>query len=54
MNWLTPGRDDAMSWDNYHRMDSIYAYIDRFSFTFYGHMSAITCDLFQNVLPISR
>ena len=29
MNWLTPGRDDAMSWDNYHRMDSIYAYIDR-------------------------
>ena len=33
INWLMPGRDDAMSWNNYHRLDSIYSYMDRSAIT---------------------
>lgn len=34
INWLMPGRDDAMSWNNYHRLDSIYSYMDSMSSRF--------------------
>ena len=30
INWLMPASSDSMSWNSYHRLDSIYSWIDRY------------------------
>jgi hypothetical protein len=28
INWLAPPSSDSMSWDSYHRLDTIYTWMD--------------------------
>ena len=55
INWLMPGRDDAMSWNNYHRLDSIYSWMDRFATIEHRDIwMRLPRDLFQYVIPVPR
>merc|ERR1719471_2589459 len=34
INWLMPASSSSMSWTSYHRLDSIYSWMDRLSRTY--------------------